>query len=258
VARELVQGAMETSRCGPCAAYLGIDLTDRHARRPRAVDVCGLDATPGGLAARFWTWTWAGGELGAVAGEFGAAESAMIDGPQALAAEGRSLRACERLCRAAGKTPDRLDRCAGPYAGFVRTSVELFAALDRAGLAVSPPGLASGVCEVYPGHLWTRLAPGLAKKATALGLRQRAAILSACGVALADAALTHDRLDATLAALAAAAARGAAPGLAVVPMGEPLRRRPTGELEEGPIASLAVEGALARRIARAVGVRGTS
>lgn len=243
---------METTRPGACARYLGVDLTDRHAPRPRPVDVCGLDATHRGLAARFWTWTWDGDELGAIAGELRAAECAMIDGPQALAADGRSLRASERLCRAAGKTPDQLARLSGPYAGFLRTSLELFAAVDRAGMLVSPSGLAAGVCEVYPGHLWTRLAPGLAPKASALGVRQRAAALSACRVALGGAALTHDRLDAALAALAAAAARGAAPGLAVVAIGEPLRRRPTGELEEGPIASLAVDGALARRIARAV------
>jgi hypothetical protein len=217
------------------------------------VDVCGLERARGRLASRFWTWTWTSGDLGAVAAELGAAECAMIDGPQALAAEGRSLRSCERLCRAAGKTPDRLERLAGPYAGFIQTSLELFAALDRAGLVVSPPGLAGGVCEVYPGHLWTRLAPRMANKATALGLRQRAAALSACGVILGGAVLTHDRLDAALAALVAAAARGAVVGLEVVAVGEPLRRRATGELEEGPIASLRVGSALRRRIARAVG-----
>jgi hypothetical protein len=63
-----------------------------------------------------------------------------------------------------------------------------------------------------------------------------------------DAELTHDQLDAAVGALAAAASEGKVPGLAVVHLGEPLVVRPSGELEEGPMASLEVDERLRREL----------
>jgi hypothetical protein len=258
---------VETTRRGEVPAYLGADITDRYARRPRPVDVCGLTPLPpsrgegGGrrplrgrsfLIARFWTWTWDGDGLGPVLDELSAARASMLDGPAALAAEGRSMRACERLCRAPGRTADGRGRLKGPYAGFIRTSLELFAAIDAAGLQLGGAG-GEGVGETFPGLVWSLLARGMAGKGTALGLRQRAAALRACGVALPRVHLTHDQLDAAAAALVAAAARRAVPGIEIVLLGEPLRRRATGELEEGFVASVRVDAALALRVARALG-----
>src|SRR5258708_15085407 len=131
----------------------------------------------------------------------------MLDGPQALAAPGRSMRECDRLSGAAGKTPDRHELVIGkPFAGFVLSSVDLFGRLAAAGLAISPVGFAGGVGEVYPADLWKRLHRGLAKKGTLTGIAQRRAVLGVCGVTLPPSALTHDQLDAAVAALVAAAA----------------------------------------------------
>jgi hypothetical protein len=246
---------LRTTRAGPTPEFLGADLTDGTAATPRAVDVCGLRRESSGVVATFWEWRWGGegGGVGPVAAEIRGARCALLDGPQALAAPGRSMRACERLVAAAGKTPDSRDKIVRgrPYAGFVLASLDLFAALDRAGVAVSPEGIAGGVGEVYPGHLWRLLAPSLAKKTTPLGVVQRRALLDACGVRLPEGGATHDQLDAALAALAAAAACGAAPGLSARVIGEPLARRADGALEEGPLVVVEVADGLRAALARA-------
>ena len=41
------------------ADYLGADLTDRHSKGRRAIDVCGLTCAEGNrLRAAFWHWEW--------------------------------------------------------------------------------------------------------------------------------------------------------------------------------------------------------
>jgi hypothetical protein len=148
------------------------------------------------------------------------------------------MRACERLTAAAGKTPDARDRLVRgrPFAGFILSSLELFAALDAAGLAVSAAAPRGGVWETYPGYLWRQLSPGLPRKLTPEGLAARARLLRARGVRLGRAgAPDADRLDAAVCAHAAAAACGAVPGLRTRLLGDPLVRRPGGALEEGPI-----------------------
>jgi hypothetical protein len=240
---------MRTSRDGPAPEYLGADLTDATARIPRAMDVCGLDRRDGALVARFWSWNWSGKGIDDVVAELRVARVALLDGPQAFAAPGRTLRACERATRAAGKTPDRREAAVGrPYGGVVLSCVDLFAALDAAGLAISPPGFVGGIGEVYPAHLWRQLAPGLAKKTTAPGLAERRALLGRCGVVLPDRPLGHDHLDAAIAALAAAAGGGAVPDLAIRWLGEPLLRGTDGVLREGPIAVFDVGAAFADRL----------
>lgn len=248
-----------TTREGAVPPFLGVDLTDGTARRPRAVDVCGLSPRGAGLVASFWEWRWGGDGIAAVAAELRAARCAALDGPHALAAPGRSLRTCERLCAAAGKTPDdRAGLVPGrPYAGFTASALDLFAALDAAGLAVSPPRPGPGIWETYPGYVWRRLAPGLAPKATERGRRERARVLAACGIVLPRGLPGHDRLDAAVCALVAAAACGAVPGLSARIVGEPTARRPDGTLEEGPILALDVAAPPGAGIARAPAGRRT-
>ncbi len=246
---------LTTTRQGPVPRYIGVDLTDGTVAKPRPVDVCGLDFEDDALVARFWTWTWEGPGLDAVVEELEAARCSLLDGPQALATAGARMRACEARVGAAGKTPDNLEETTRRvFGGFVRSSVEVFAALHAAGLPVSPAGVLGGVGEVYPGELWTRLSRGFVKKTTSFGRAQRRAVLEACGVRFTEPRLTHDQLDAALAALTAAAADHVVPGLKVKCVGEALRMRPTGELEEGPMVTIdevgpdclpAVEAALA-------------
>lgn len=57
----------------------------------------------------------------------------VIDGPQALARPGASVREAERLLRAPGRTPDVLPEPGRPFTGFVRGGVLLFAALHARG-----------------------------------------------------------------------------------------------------------------------------
>lgn len=233
---------MRSTRTEQPVGYLGVDPSSRYAHRPRAVDVCSLvpDAR-GCLQAHFWCWEWdAGGGMPAVDGildELRRSPCVMVDGPQGLAAPGRSVRAAERLCRAAGKTPDRLPEPGdGPYGGFIRSSVELFAALHGAGVAVSPAGLIGGVNEFYPGEGWRRLAGRrLPVKTTAVGRKLRGDWLRRFGVRLPGTA-SHDQLDACLGALLAAAADGRVAGLEVEWVGPPLRVDRSGALREGPIA----------------------
>jgi hypothetical protein len=208
------------------------------------VDVCGLTPTAAGLAASFWEWRW-GGDGASVVAELRAARCAALDGPHALAAAGRSMRSCERACAAAGKTPDaRAKLVPGrPFAGFTASALDLFAALAAAGLALSPPRPGPGLWEAYPAQLWRQLAPALPPKATARGRAGRARLLVAWGVSLPPGPHGHDRLDAAVCALAAAAACGAVPGLSARTVGEPLARRPDGALEEGPMLALALDGA---------------
>ena len=98
---------MRSTRTEEPLGYLGVDPTSRYAAAPRPMDVCSL--VPGAanqLRAFFWQWHWdpAGAAL-SVAGitdELRQARCTLVDGPQALAAAGRSARSSERLCRAPG------------------------------------------------------------------------------------------------------------------------------------------------------------
>ena len=180
---------MKTTRglIGP-VEYLGVDLSDRYAKNRRPNDVCGLIAIEcHKLSAKFWLWEWPEPErrldLSEIAKEIGAAKSTMIDGPQALASTGKLLRTCERACGAAGKTPDILPPLGKPFAGFVRSSVELFDAFAVAKFLVSPSEFMGGISEVYPGDIWHRLVGRtIPKKSTHEGRRARKLILQALGI----------------------------------------------------------------------------
>ena len=199
--------------------YLGVDLTDRHSGggEPRPIDVCGL--FPDGIQFRsqFWTWLWDPGhstlDVTGIAEEIRHARWTFIDGPQALAAQGSTMRDCERKCSASGKTLadwksiERLKNRHEPFAGFVLSSLELFAGLQAVGLAISPPGFNAPpeerglVAEYYPGNLWNKrivtpvFRPNnkrqvvLRRKGSHEGRLARERILSAFGVVFPDGTL---------------------------------------------------------------------
>lgn len=219
--------------------YLGVDLTDRHAKTVRPIDVCGLRPEGGALRAEFWAWSWTPApapiDPAALLPELRASRAVMIDGPQGFARPGRTARECERIARAAGRTPDDWPVPGRPYAGFVRSSLELFHELHRAGVSVSPAD-GAGACEVYPGDLWPRLAGGrLPRKTTSEGRRARRTLLEQLGLRGLPAAPTHDQLDAAVCALVAACVDGLVPGLTLETIGEELAVEEDGRLREGPM-----------------------
>jgi hypothetical protein len=141
---------------------MGADLTDRYSSTCRGIDVCGLTRGEGSkLTASFWFWHWDAGprrlDVTGLARELRTVRAAMLDGPQGLATQGQSLRVCERQSAAVGKTPDSQPALARPFAGFIRSSLDIFAALKLTGIEISPARFLGGVSEVYPGHIWTIL-----------------------------------------------------------------------------------------------------
>lgn len=239
---------MHTTRTTVPAPFIGVDPTDRHACAPRAMDVCGLQPIDSGaFEATFWQWRWPQrGEpldVSPLLDEIAGARCTLIDGPQGLARAGARMRECERVLGAAGKSPDVMPQT-GPFAGFVRSSVELFAALHAAKVPISPAGKLHGVFEVYPGRAWQELAKArLPRKTTSAGRVARAGLLAALGVRFRDGdSLTHDRLDACIAAVVGAALTGGVDGLEVRRRGLELSVDRRGVLREGPILHLAVTG----------------
>jgi hypothetical protein len=143
----------------------------------------------------------------------------MLDGPQGLARVGYGIRSCEKVLAAAGKTADVRPPTSQPYGGFIASSLDLFAAFHAAEVFVAP-GLSAPLYEVYPAAIWTRLARRLPNKRRRDGRQARAAILQALGVAVPDGLLSHDQLDACVAALLAAAADGRIEGITVEAVGD--------------------------------------
>ena len=242
------------------ATYLGVDLTDAYARRPRPIDVCGLEPAHGRLAARFWTWTYEPGgphDVAALLPEIRAARGTVIDGPHALASVGASMRECERIVAAAGKTKCVLPAAgSAPFAGFIRSSVELFVALQRAGLRIGLDGAPSGaLAEQYPGGNWTRLAGArLPKKTTEAGRQARRLVLETLGVVFPHSVpLADDHLDAALGAVIAAAADGCVAGASVATIGWPLVVDAAGQPREGTILLLELDKRTQLRVRAALG-----
>ena len=234
--------------------YLGADLTDRHAKSPRAIEICGLTpAEENRLCEAFWRWEWsppqAELDVSLIASEVRMAKSAMLDGPQGLASVGDSLRACERRSGAVGKTPDTMPALGRPFAGYIRSSVELFSAFARAGVTVSPAGFIGGVSEVYPGNIWPRIAKRvLPKKSTHEGRLARKLILQALGVADLPDLPTHDQNDACVSAVLAAAADGNVIGVTVCGLGLPLAIEPSGTMREGLMVIPEISEEVQRRV----------
>lgn len=259
---------MRSTRTGTTVhPFLGADLTDRYAKGCKPVDVCGL--SPGAdstLLAAFWTWEWdpAGRpvQVGPLLHELSDGVSAMMDGPQGLAERPATMRLCERRVGAVGKTPfKRMTETKGrPFAGFVLSGLDLFDALERAGVRLAssddPAGL---VGEVYPGDLWPLLArPGLVagsvlpKKIRSQGWLIRKALLEAVGVRFGPSLEegNHDQLDACLGAVVAAGRSGRVPGLETTTVGQSIYRDSGGDLREGEMFRLEVAGDRLRDVVR--------
>jgi len=240
------------------ADYLGADLTDRHAKGRRAIDVCGLTCGEGNrLRAAFWQWEWpspqATLDVSLIAPEVKSAKSSMFDGPQGLASIGESLRACERQSGAVGKTPDTMPTLGRPFAGYIRSSIELFSAFAKAGFKISPAEFVGGVSEVYPGNIWGRLAKRLLpKKNTNEGRQARKLILQALGVTDLPTLPTHDENDACVSAVLAAAADGKVPGVTVCGLGLPLVIDACRTMREGPMVIPEISEDAQQRIAKAL------
>lgn len=251
---------MYSTCVGSVPPYIGIDLTDRYAASCRAIDICGLTPSENGeLNASFWFWQWDTAsetlDVAAIVKELTATRAAMLDGPQGLASRGNAMRDCERLCAAAGKTPDVRPPLCHLFAGFLCSSLDLFAALSRAGVRIGPSGFLGGASEVYPGHIWKILAGRvIPKKSSVEGRRARKQILETLGVSRLPELPTHDQSDACVAAVLAAAAGGAVPGMALRAIGSPLAVDSDGTLREGlmviPKASVKIHESISRVLPR--------
>ena len=179
----------------------------------------------------------------------------MMDGPQALASEGATLRQCERMTAAVGKTPDVRPPLSRIFAGFICSSLDLFTALRDEHIPISLSHHVGSVSEVYPGHIWTLIGGGrpLPGKATELGRLVRKRMLQALGVCgLEDLLPSHDQNDACVAALVAAAADNHVPGMIVQAIGHPLSTDPDGAMREGPMIIPAINDVIVVRIAEAL------
>jgi hypothetical protein len=192
--------------------FLGWDLSDPFARRPRAVDVARVDEH-GGVDFEQWVWPvpdgerWLDAEALVAAFPVGPEDVVVVDGPQALARPGFHVREAERLLRAPGRTPDVLPVPGLPFSGFVRGSVLLFAALHRLrGLALldldTPAAHEARLFEAFPGATWRGLGGSkLPKKETPEGRLRRRELLEQGGLRFSGTRLpTHDELDAALCA----------------------------------------------------------
>lgn len=229
--------------------YLGVDLTDRYAAGRRPADVCGLDDD---LNASFWLWEWGPAsapiDVRSVLPEVKNSSATLLDGPQGLARPRNSRRECERLSRAPGSTPWRCPPRARPFAGYIESSLAVFAALHNAGVGISPVAFQGGASEIYPGHVWMLLANRpLPKKSCSAGREVRRRILSALGVQGLPNLPNDDQNDACVAAVLAAAAYGKVPGLGVTDLGAALYLD-QGVLREGYMAIPRIDPKLRRRL----------
>jgi hypothetical protein len=186
----------------------------------------------------------------------------MLDGPQGLALPGKSLRYCERQAGAVGKTPDIPPPKDRPFATYIRSSLDLFLALYKAGILIDPPDHIGGVSEVYPGHIWSILSDRtLPKKSTEEGRLTRKRILEAIGVAGLPELPTHDENDACIGSVVGAAADGKIKDMIVRGIGIPLKVD-KGILREGrmviPVINKHLRLAIATAIATAPAVQAPS
>jgi hypothetical protein len=213
----------------------------------------------GELRATFWCWRWDPApkplDVAVIANELAQARVSMMDGPQALATKGNTLRLCEKQSAAVGKTPGARPALSKPFGGFLCSSLDLFNALNSAGTRISPLGFIGGVSEVYPGHIWNILANPrvLPRKSIPAGRAVRKRILEALGVVGLPVLPTHDQNDACVAALMAAAADDKVPGVGVASIGSGLLVDIDGTLREGPMVIPQFTAATADAISGALG-----
>lgn len=193
------------------SVFIGVDMVDGCRKPPRKVDVAIMDRS---RVCRFEQWDFNYAGNGLFPDQLAPPGYVLaIDGPQGLAASrDRGMRECERAGGVAGKSSYDLPKLSSaPFAGFVISSVRLFASLWLSGqfhLHGLTPNRAheATLIEVYPGRAWTVLAKQmsfrrLSKKTLVAGRDQRRELLESIGLTLTDASrFSHDQLDAALAA----------------------------------------------------------
>jgi hypothetical protein len=206
--------------------FIGLDLTDPTAAKPRPCDVAVLD---GQMQLTFSQWAYREDGAGIIPPKaLGRAFVLAVDGPQGLAGEpDATMRESERRVNAPGRTPFAFPEDERPYAGLITGSVRLFLRLVTSGSRFRLLGL-DGVppedttlIEAFPGGAFRKLADGqLPAKRTEEGRQARLALLQGLGLVFPDPATlpTPDQLDAAMAAWVAmrfhegaAHAEGAAP-----------------------------------------------
>ncbi|MCH7706399.1 MAG: DUF429 domain-containing protein [Chloroflexi bacterium] len=188
--------------------FVGLDLADPYARRPRPADRAVLFSDGHCLFDR-WDYVSTGDEI--VPDGIGSFVL-LVDGPQGLAGSPNdSMRLCEReVGGVPGRTPYYAPPLGKPYAGFIRGSVELFYNLVSSGRVrlLSRPETpaeapdAPDLMEVYPGSAWRVLSgERLPKKQLVEGRHARHRLLAGLGLRFPSGDLpTHDQLDAAVAA----------------------------------------------------------
>lgn len=202
--------------------FVGIDLTSAFAARPRLIDVAVLDDQ---LNAKFLTVAWPMADVvvgrdpnfltqmlrAQVPVEPNERMVVAIDGPQGLAADGNTLRACELILGTPGRTPSNLppaEESGAPFQGYIRSSIDLFAGLVRAAPSWPLAGLKgvsnfdAGLWEVFPGAEWVVLAKRrLPLKTTVAGRQARQNLFEALQVRFpAQTVPTADQNDALVGA----------------------------------------------------------
>ncbi len=191
--------------------FVGLDMVDGTKQPPRKVDLAFLDQS---LVCKFGTWDF--DPQGRGLDQLKASEYILaIDGPQGLAGSpDKRMRECEREGGTPGKSPYEFPSLDRWGAGYVISSIKLFAALFQS-RAFELHGLTSAdqatLIEVYPGKGWRRLAKSsganpkeLVRKTRQEGREQRLRLLKQNGIRpVSDRLPTHDQLDAALAAFAA-------------------------------------------------------
>ncbi len=165
-----------------------------------------------------------------------------IDGPQGLSKSGAAMRLCERQLAAPGRTPDTLPlpESTQPFHGFIRSSVDLFAALAGGVFDLKPAGLdritanTATLFEVFPGAEWSVLAGArLSKKGSAAGRAQRRDLFRVLGVRGLPVLPTPDQNDALVGAYVAWCSRHRPQNVSLV--GMPPYRGVNREIREGLI-----------------------
>ena len=199
--------------------FVGVDLTSAFAQQPRAIDIAVLDDHRN---CRFVRANWP--QTASVTGRDAVVLRSMlsvpignepnqvwaIDGPQGLASAGQTMRHCERVLGTPGHTPDTLPPAAPggrPFGDYIRSSVDLFAALLAGQPALQLAGLGAATMtnatlyEIFPGSEWVVLAGRRQPHKTSnAGRAARRSLMSRLGVHGLPTNPTADENDAVVGA----------------------------------------------------------
>jgi hypothetical protein len=187
--------------------FIGLDLAGPTAAKSRLCDMAVLDPI---LHCSFTKWSYKRDGAGIVPrAALGRSFFLAIDGPQGLAGEkNASMRECERIVNAPGKTPYMFPENGRPYSGLISSSVQLFFNLVMTGSRFRLLGMdgigvhQANLAEVFPGGGWRVLSGSpLPAKRSLEGRQVRLKLLEAQGIEMLVADLpTSDQLDAAMAA----------------------------------------------------------